>query len=73
MFETDYNENGSIIINSLDKNGRIIQQIDKEGNIIKIFQSIAEVGRNGFSKSSVQFCCAGRQKEHKGFIWKYMN
>lgn len=73
MFETDYNENGPIIINSLDKNGRIIQQIDKEGNIIKIFQSIAEVGRNGFSTCSVRACCIGKQKEHKGFIWKYMN
>ena len=73
MFETDYNENGPIIINSLDKNGRIIQQIDKEGNIIKIFQSIAEVGRNGFSMCSVRSCCIGKQKEHKGFIWKYMN
>ena len=73
MFETDYNTNGPIIISAIDKNGRVIQQIDKKGNIIKTYQSIAQASRNGFSRVSVQRCCSGKQKEHKGFVWKYLN
>lgn len=48
-------------------------QYTLNGELVKTFPSIEECGRQGFSTSSVSFCCKGRKnyKTHKGFIWRY--
>lgn len=49
----------------------------KNGELILIFQSTAEAGRNGFKQSAVSACCRkcysreGNNK-YKGFEWKYI-
>lgn len=45
--------------------------VDKEGNVVYIFASTREAGRNGFCSSSVGKCCNGKLKTHKGLIWRY--
>ena len=45
----------------------------KDGNIIKIWKSIIDTQRTGgYEKSSVNRCCQGIRKHHKGFQWKYL-
>lgn len=48
-----------------------VYQYSLKGELIKIWQSISECGRNGFCETSVSDCCKGKNKTHKGYIWKY--
>lgn len=41
------------------------------GNLVKEWPSSQEAGRNGYSQGAVSNCCLGKQKSHKGYIWKY--
>lgn len=50
-----------------------VLQYDKNGNFIKEWVSLCECHRNGFHRSHIIDCCNGKQKTHKGFIWKYKN
>lgn len=64
------------ISESLTNNAKIskkVNQFDLNGNLIKVWESTREVGRNGFDQSRVAEICRGsnRRKTHKGFIWKY--
>ena len=64
------------ISKSLTNNPKIskkVYQYDLDGNLIKVWDSTKEVGRNGFDQSRVAELCRGskRRKTHKGFIWKY--
>jgi hypothetical protein len=36
-----------------------------------VFPSIRSTKRNGFDDKSVAACCAGRQKTHHGYMWRY--
>ena len=53
------------------KGSKKVYQYDKDYNLIKIWPSIRECGRNGFSRSHVSACCLGKEKFHKSFIWSY--
>ena len=48
-----------------------VYQYDKDYNLINVWDSVSEVGRNGFDKANISKCCLGKQKFHKGFIWSY--
>lgn len=50
---------------------RRIAQFDLDGTLIKIWPSISEARRNGFS--SVSKCLSGESKQCKGFKWEYVN
>ena len=50
---------------------KTVYQYDKDYNLIKIWYSAAEAGRNGFSSAHVSACCLGKRKFHKGFIWSH--
>lgn len=60
------------LTNHPDKSKKVYQY-DLDGNLIKVWESTKEVGRNGFDQSRVAELCRGsnRRKTHKGFIWKY--
>ena len=45
----------------------------KDGIEVMNFPSAMEAQRNGFWSSSVLFCCKGKYKQYKGYIWKYAN
>lgn len=51
-----------------------VAQIDKStGQIINIWPSVRECGRNGFHQGNICSCCRGEQKTSKGYIWKYLS
>lgn len=50
-----------------------VHQYTLDGNLIKIWLSSRECDRNGFNQAAVSRCCLGKQKQHKGFKWKYEN
>lgn len=54
-------------------NSLVVIQKDVYGNILKVWPSTAEAGRNGFSSSGVSSCCRGKCKcgTYKGYIWEY--
>ena len=50
---------------------KTVLQYTMEGEFVKEWKSIRECGRNGYDQGHVAACCQGKQKYHKGFIWKY--
>ena len=50
-----------------------VQAFDKQGNLVFDFPSTMEAERQfGFSNQHISSCCNGKQKSHKGFIWRYV-
>lgn len=49
-----------------------VYQYMPDGYLVKIWDSIAECGRNGFTQSAVCQCCNGKKKFYKGYIWSYV-
>lgn len=48
-----------------------VYQYSKEGELIAVWKSTIECGRNGYNNGSVASCCRGKRKSHKGYIWSY--
>ena len=44
----------------------------RNGELVLIFPSTAEAGRNGFDFSAVGKCCRGKLKTYKGYTWQYL-
>lgn len=49
-----------------------VYQYDLNGNLIKIWQSTHECGRNGYDRTCVSKCCIGKLKTYKNYIWSYV-
>lgn len=56
--------------NSPQKSKQVFQY-SLDGELITVWPSIAECGRNGFSQQHICSCCNGKRKTHKKYIWKY--
>lgn len=54
-------------------NAKQVAQYDLNGNLIKVWESMAEATRNGFSASKICLCCQGKRKTHKKSTWEYIN
>ena len=59
------------------KTSKKVAQIDLQGNLIKIWDSINEAQRYGFSQAHISKVASlenkySKYKTHKGFIWKYV-
>ena len=51
---------------------RQIEQYDLNNNLLKIWNSEADIHRSlGISQGNIYACCAGRRKTAGGYIWKY--
>lgn len=51
-----------------------IEQYDLKGNYINTFGSVKEIERAGFGTTShICAVCKGKNKQHKGYIYKYKN
>lgn len=48
-----------------------VYQYTKEGELVKVWESAQECGRNGYSQGNVFECCNGKRNTHKGFKWSY--
>ena len=51
---------------------KIVYQYNMDGMLIKIWDSISEASRNGYSLSAISVCCNGKRKSHKGCIWSFI-
>lgn len=56
-----------------EKQRKEVYQYDKDLNLIKVWYSASECGRNGFNQGHVSACCRKDKSflTHKGFIWSY--
>jgi hypothetical protein len=62
---------GTAIKRRAENNSQTILQLTyPEGKFIKEWSSAAEAGRNGFNQNLISLCCNGKQKSHKGFLWR---
>ena len=66
-----HNKGKSMSEEQKKKMSKKVLQFTLDGEFIREWLSTKECGRNGFSQSSVCLCCQGKQKSHKGFIFKY--
>lgn len=49
-----------------------VVQCDLQGNPIKVWESAYKVEQKlGYFSTLISRCCRGKQKTHKGFIWKF--
>lgn len=48
-----------------------VYQYTKDYKLVNVWESTKEVGRNGYTQSSISACCRGELKSHKGYIWSY--
>lgn len=48
-----------------------ICKIDMNNNIVEIYNSLREAGRNGYSYDCISKCCKGLKETYKGYKWKY--
>lgn len=72
---TDYKAIGRKLTNGVLS--KQVYQYDLNGNLIKIWQSTAECGRNGFHQGNVAACCRNcylreGNNVYKGFLWSYV-
>ena len=51
-----------------------VLQYDKNMNLIKTWDSLMDTQRIGkYNYRCVSNCCLDKQKQHKGYIWRYIN
>lgn len=65
------NTYGTRIKRAATKTSKKVGQYDSTGNLIKIWPSVMECARCGYSQSSISLCCRGKKENYKKFIWKY--
>lgn len=58
------------LINREDQSKRVAQYTI-DGKLIRIYNSISETSKYGFSFGCVARCASGERKTHKGFRWLY--
>lgn len=53
------------------KEQKQVYQYTLDGELVKVWESTKECGRNGFHRPNVIECCKGNRKTSDGFIWRY--
>lgn len=53
------------------KLSKTVLQYTLDGELIREWPSTMECERNGYQNTGISQCCLGKQKTHKGFIWRY--
>lgn len=51
--------------------GNRIVQYTTDGRIVKVFDSFADVEKDGWGRNMVSLCCRGKKDIYRGYIWKY--
>ena len=69
-YGTRNERNSENLINREDLSKQVYQYT-LDGELVKIWESAHECGRNGFTQSCVSKCCLGYTKTHKGYRWSY--
>ena len=48
-----------------------IYQYTLDNQLVRIWESVTECGRNGYERSNITACCNGKRKTHKGYRWSF--
>ena len=48
-----------------------IYQYTMEGELVKIWNSAAEAGDEGFNQQNISACCNGKRKQSNGYRWSH--
>lgn len=51
--------------------GNKIIQYTTDGQIIKMYEQLADVEKDGWGRNMVSLCCRGKKDIYRGYIWKY--
>lgn len=54
------------------KESKKVGQCTPNGELVHVWPSTAEAGRNGYNQGNVAACCRGVKPQYKGFIWIYL-
>lgn len=57
--------------NKMPNARRKVVQMDSSGCVMRVFNSIADAGRQGYDRASITYCCQGKRKTTGGYKWKY--
>ena len=49
-----------------------VYQYTLDGELVKVWESTAECGRNGFNQPTITECCNGKREIYKDHIWSYV-
>lgn len=57
------------------KKSKPVGQYTLDGELVKVWPSTKEAGRNGYNQAAVNYCCLNKPKynTHKGYRWQYLN
>ena len=67
-----YNSHYSINRNRKERGYRRLKRIDLLTGETKIYASVIEAEREGFSKGNISSVANGRRKSHLGYFWEYL-
>ena len=63
---------GTRISKVIAKTGKPVAQYDLDNNMIRVFPSLTEAGRNvNRTSANIHECCTGNVSNCAGYIWKY--
>lgn len=48
-----------------------VYQYTLDGELVRIWSSISECGRSGYTISHISYCCNGKEKTYKGYKWSF--
>lgn len=69
IWKYKYNNKGKY--NNKNTSKKVVQL--KGGEIVSIFPSACEAGRNGFTRSCIYQCCKHIIRKYKGYEWMYLS
>lgn len=55
------------------KKSKPVGQYTLDGELVKVWPSTKEAGRNGFNDTCISLCSRGKLNTHKGYRWQYLN
>jgi hypothetical protein len=68
-----HNEKMSEALINNPKISKSVAQYTLDGELVKVWPSLMEAGRNGYYYQLISACCLGKHKTHKGYRWQYLN
>ncbi len=54
------------------KRSKTVYQYTLDGQLVKVWPSAMECGREGLSQGHISACCRGEEKAYKSFRWSYI-
>lgn len=68
----EWKDNNSKLLMNHPKLSKKVYQYTLDGELVKVWKSMSEAGRNDFITSAICECCKGRRKSYKGYKWSYV-